>query len=126
VALTYSQSLVRYFISGVSAVALHFLVLACLVEIAGLHSTIATTIGFVTGSLLNYTLQYYWAFAASTNHAQSLTRYALVTATTAGLNALLFWLLTQRLGVHYLASQALVTAVIFLINFEVNRRYTFS
>ena len=86
----------------------------------------ATTIGFVVGSLLNYTLQYYWAFAANTDHAQSLTRYTLVTATTAGLNALLFWLLTQGVGVHYLVSQAAVTAVIFLINFEVNRRYTFS
>jgi putative flippase GtrA len=36
-----------------------------------------------------------------------------------------FWLLYSRAGAPYLLAQALATAMVFGLNFETNRRYTF-
>ena len=116
---------VRYGISGGSAVGLHFLVLVVLVEWTVLNPTIATTVGFLAGCVVNYTLQHRWVFGANGNHQRFLLRYIGVTPCTVAFNAALFHALQAWLGVWYPLAQAVATGVVFLVNFEINRHYTF-
>jgi len=115
----------RYCLSGGLAAAIHFAILAGLVEAWGFNPTLATSIGFCIGTAFNYLGQYYLTFRAASAHGGTLARYVGVTLVMMGVNVALFWALTHLLAVPYLFAQALATGVVVLCNFAVNRRYTF-
>lgn len=119
------RQFVKYGVSGGSAVLVHFLVLTALVELTGLDATIATGIGFLVGCVVNYSIQHKWVFAASGNHRQFVLRYTGVTAATFFLNLAIFHGLHALLGWWYVIAQAVATVLVFLVNFEINRRFTF-
>jgi putative flippase GtrA len=121
-----SRQFVKYGFAGATAVLVHFLVLAALVEWFSVHATLATGVGFVVGCLVNYALQYRWVFGATGAHRALATRYALVTSVTFVLNILLFHALLTGFYMWYGLAQAIATIVVFLVNFEINRRYTFA
>jgi len=116
----------RYLVSGGTGAVIHFSILAALVAWFGTNPVIATTIGFIVGSLVNYTLQYHWTFSADGPHHVMLTRYAVVTTVTMLLNGQLFWLLNSHYGMHYLLAQFIVTGIIVVVNFLINKHYTFA
>ena len=115
----------RYFVAGCAAVGIHLTVLVALTEGLHLRPTVATGIGFVLGSIVNYLLQRSWVFRAAGAHRVFFARYALITSGTFLLNLALFWLLHEALHLWYLGAQILVTGFIFLVNFALNRGYTF-
>jgi putative flippase GtrA len=116
----------KYVISGGTAVLVHMLLLLGFVELLGLHKVLATTIGFAVGSAVNYTLQYHFVFRSTCPHLHSAFKYVVVTTAMLGLNSLLFWVLITSLALWYMAAQALTISIIFLLNFLVNRSFTFS
>ena len=119
-------SIVRYFISGAVAVCVHLGILALLVEFLFLNPVFSTTIGFLVGSVVNYLMQFYWAFAADGNHYTRFLRYGTVTAITAAINSGVFWMFHELADMTYLPAQIATTAIIFLLNYEANRRFTFA
>ena len=120
------RQLIKYGFAGGSAVVLHFAVLTGLVEILAVNPTMATAAGFVAGCVLNYALQHRWVFRADGRHITFARRYALVTAATFVLNVALFHALHAVVGLWYVLAQVIATVVVFLVNFEINRRYTFA
>ena len=116
----------RYLVSGGTGAFIHFSILTALVALFGVDPVVSTTIGFIIGSMVNYTLQYHWTFSADGPHHVMLTRYAMVTTATMILNGQLFWLLTSKLGMHYLLAQLIVTGIIVVVNFLINKHYTFA
>ena len=119
------RQFVKYGLSGGLAVAVHFAILWVLVEIVSANPTFATSVGFLSGCAANYVLQHRWVFRAGGAHRVLVGRYAAVTSATFVLNVGLFHLLVAGFEVWYLASQFVSTAVVFLANFEINRRFTF-
>ena len=119
-------SFVRYFIVGVLALGIHLAILTLLVELARLDPTVSTTIGFLVASVFNYALQYYWTFDATGKHASRFARYCAVTAITTGINSGIFWTLYDIFTLPYILAQIVTTGVIFLLNYEANRRFTFA
>jgi len=126
VLLSLKHSFARYIVSGSLATLLHLGVLALLIELWSIHATLATTIGFVVGSILNYLLQYYWAFDNGGPHAKRFSRYCTVSVITMAINSGIFWSLNEGAGIPYLLSQIIVTGIIVLLNYEANRRFTFA
>ena len=120
------HSFARYIVSGSLATLLHLGVLIVLVEIWSIHATVATTLGFVLGSILNYLLQYYWAFGTSGSHSDRIARYGVVTTITMAINSGIFWVLNEKVGIPYLLAQIAVTGVVVVLNYEANRRFTFA
>ena len=115
----------RYLVAGCIAVAIHLAVLVVMVERFAVNPTLATSAGFVMACIVNYLLQQAWVFRAEGRHRVFFVRYVVVTGCTLALNILLFWLIHQFWGLWYFAAQILVTGFIFLLNFAVNRLYTF-
>ena len=122
----YRHPVFRYLVSGGTGAVVIFILLSLMVEVFDFAPLVATTISFVIGSLVNYTLQYYWTFQAEGPHRVMLTRYALVTLVTMSLNTGLFWVFTEKLDMHYLLAQALSIGLIIGVNFAINKHFTFA
>lgn len=114
-----------YFTGGVLAVALHLSVLLLLVERFGVAPVLATSVGFALGVCVNYYYQYYITFKSARSHKQALPIFVLLAVIMLQLNFVIFWLLWEKLGVHYVMAQIVSTGVVFLANFTINKRYTF-
>ena len=116
----------RYGVSGGAAFGTHLAVLAVLVELAGSPAVMASWIGFICGTLVNYALQHRFVFFRSSGHRQYFPRYIAVTLVTMTVNTALFWALSSGLGVFYLASQVITIGIIVPVNFALNRSFTFA
>ena len=119
------RQFVRYFISGSTALIVHVAVLALLVELFAFNETVASGIGFVVAVLVNYTIQHTWVFEAEGNHGEHFPRYLLVTLITFSLNLGLFWMAVNVVEIWYPLAQVLTTGIIFILNFLINRQFTF-
>jgi len=122
----YRHPVFRYLVGGGTGAVVIFALLSLLVEVFHVMPLVATTVSFVIGSLVNYTMQYYWTFEATGPHRVMLTRYALVTLVTMSLNTGLFWAFTELLGIHYLIAQGLSIGLIIGVNFFINKHFTFA
>jgi putative flippase GtrA len=116
---------VRYIVAGSVAAAAHFGVLWLLVEWFAVYPTLASALGFCVATGINYSLQYHWTFRVTGPHGVIFTRYLLVTIAMLGVNTALFWVLNEFGGIPYLLTQAVATGSVVILNFTINRRYTF-
>lgn len=116
----------RYLVSGGCSVIAQFGVLTLFVEQLQIDPTLSSATGFVAGCLVNYLMLYYWTFNSNGKHIIVAAKYTLVTTFTLLLNILIFWTLTEPLKIWYLYSQVVATGAVAMINFLINRRYTFT
>lgn len=121
----FSGQIFRYFISGLIATVVHIAVLTFLVEAVFVLPAVASALGFVIACCVNYILQHYWVFGAEGKHSVFFLRYAVVTAITFMLNIGFFYFLFHVAGFWYPVAQLMAIAMIFIINFLLNRSYTF-
>ena len=110
---------------GVAGMVAHYGVLTALVELAGVGAVLASVAGFVAGGFVNYGLNRRLVFRSDRSHRAAGPRFLAVAASGLVLNAALMALLVDHLGVHYLASQVLVTASLTVWHFLLNRFWTF-
>ena len=117
--------LIRYTISGTIAAFAHLATLVVLVESTGLNATLASAVGFLVACYVNYTIQYRWVFRADGSRLVSGARYIVVTTGSLLVNVLLFWLLHEQFDIWYPVAQVFAIGVVFLLNFYLNRHFTF-
>jgi putative flippase GtrA len=87
--------------------------------------TLATTLGFATGAVVNYFLNFRFTFQSSRPHRQALPRFLTVAAGGMLLNGGIVALGVDVLRLHYLIPQVCATGVVVLGTFLVNRVWTF-
>ena len=110
---------------GVSLVAfaVDFAVLALLTEVARLHYLLSAGISFLLGTSVGYFLSSLWVFPVR-RYSSRVVEYALfifVGLVGLGLNEVLLWALTEKVGIYYLASKAIAASVIFFWNFSARK-----
>lgn len=115
----------RYVMAGAAAALTHFSILIFGVECLRGDPVLWSAGGFVAAVGVNYPLQYSWTFRSTAKHAAAFPRYLVVTLTMLGLNTVVFWILAVGLSIWYLLSQALAIAIVMVLNFVLNRTYTF-
>jgi putative flippase GtrA len=118
--------LLRYGLSGSAAALAQLAILALLVELAATPPVLASVTAFAGATVINYTLQHRFVFGRSSGHGWYFPRYVAVTLLTMGLNTLLFWFLTEAVGIYYLVSQLITIGLIVPVNFLANRNFTFA
>jgi putative flippase GtrA len=116
---------IRYFTSGFIATISHLVVLVILVEFCFVNPIVATAIGFIVAIFVNYYCQYHWTFSCSGPFALIFARYLGVTILMLLLSTMLFWILYANLTMPYLVIQTLITSIVFICNFSINRYFTF-
>lgn len=116
--------LFRYTFVGGAAFIADYLTLYLLTEYCGIHYLVSATIAFIVGLVLNYAISTKWVFNPDPQVKKSqniktveFIGYALVGIFGLGLNALIIWLFTSKIGIHYMLSKLISTAIVFLWNF---------
>jgi putative flippase GtrA len=113
----------RYFFFGSCAVGVNLVVLTLLIELGGVYRTLASAVGFLAAVAVNFLLQRRFTFRSNTSlrtGGMLFLAFALVTLT---LNTLIFDVLSRH--IHYIAAQMTATLMMFLVNYQLNRRFTF-
>jgi putative flippase GtrA len=118
----------KHQVSSLVATGVDWLVMIAAVEWLRVSPVLATVFGAASGAIVNFRLGRTWTFRATTARASGQAwRYALVSASSLGLNALGVWVLASLLGAHYvLARLGTGLAVSLFWNFPLQRRFVFA
>ena len=119
--------LFRYGFVGGIAFLVDYGILYALTEFFGLHYLLSATIAFIFGLVTNYLLSVVWVF--NSHKAESrwteFTVFALIGIIGLGLNALIMYLCTDVLAIHYLISKLISTVIVFFWNFFARKTILF-
>ncbi len=113
----------RFFIVGALSALIQFSILISLVEFLFIKPIWSSTVGYIAGALLNYTLNHYYTFKSSLSHKKSLVRFTLNSLFGLFLNFSLMKIFL--LYYTYIISQILASGVILFWNFMIHRYWTF-
>ncbi len=95
----------------------------------GLSPVVGTAIGASCGATANFTLGRHWIFPADTpaRVQQQITRYALVSAASLGLNTLGEFVLHDLLHMQYVVARLVVAVLVSLAwNYPLHRAWVFA
>lgn len=114
--------------AGIGAVAtsIHCLILVAGVQLATLDPVLASTVGFVTAALANYLLNRRYTFHSKKPHPEAITKFFSVALVGLVLNGMLLAAGTELLGLNYLFSQVIASAVVLVWNYFANATWTFA
>lgn len=123
------MQLIRQFIhfTGVGAVSAigHYGLLIALVQLGGADAVVASAAGALLGAVINYWLNYRYTFRSRKQHAESVSKFAVVAVVGLLLNTLFMWIGVDLLGLHYLLAQVVTTGLLLVWSFTANRFWTF-
>ena len=122
---TYKE-FVLFFLVGCTSVIVHYSILILLVETKDIHPVYSSSIGFIISSLANYYMNYKITFKSNSNHIKSIIKYYTLALIGLLLNYCIMKIGVDYLTYHYMASQLFSTGCIFVINFFVNKYWTYS
>jgi putative flippase GtrA len=117
--------LVLFGLVGIVGTGAHYLALIVLVEAFGVDPIVATTIGFVLGAGINYSLNHRYTFRSTKAHLDAGPKFFLIAGVTGLLNTLFVYTGIHWMGLDYLFAQIVSTVAVFLANFVLNRAWTF-
>lgn len=116
----------RFLIVGGLGTAFQYAILFTLTVYGGFHPLLASTIGFVTSAVANYTANRRFTFRSDIDYLAGLQRFAIIATGGLGLNAIVMASGMDLVGMNYVASQIVASGVVLLWNFQANRMWTFS
>ncbi|MCR4827254.1 MAG: GtrA family protein [Bacteroidales bacterium] len=111
--------LFRYGFVGGAAFLVDYGVLVLLTEVFEMHYLLSATISFILGLITNYLLSVVWVFNNRTlgNRWAEFTVFAIIGVIGLGLNALIMYVCTDKMGIHYMISKIISTVIVFFWNF---------
>jgi len=111
--------IIRYFISGGTAAATHFVFLYLLVHFGGLHYLLASALALGTAIIVSFSLHKFFTFRVhdlARTHIQ-FGLYLGVVGMDLGINLGLMWFSVEILGIPYLAAALIASVAIAAVNF---------
>lgn len=115
-------------LSSLLATAVDFLTMVCLVELFGLHYSLAVVAGAVAGALSNFLVNRYWSFKVSDMPVkQQSLKYVVVWTGSVLLNVTGVYILTHFARLSYMLSKIIVAVLVGLgFNYVLQKKYVFS
>jgi|SRR5688572_21078055 len=118
-------SIPMYIGAGGIATGCHYVTTIAGVELLGMRPVIASAAGFAIGALVKYALNYFVAFRSDESHAVAVPRFVVMLAILLGLNTLVFALLNEGAGLHYMVAQVLTTVLLIPPGYLLSRLWVF-
>lgn len=119
-----ARQFLRFAAIGAVATAVHYAILIALVEGAGMDLLPSTSIGFIAGAVVSYTLNRRYTFETSQSFGRGLAMFIAVGFVGLGLNGLIVSLLA-RAGLLYILAQMIATGLVLIWNFAAARLVVF-
>lgn len=110
---------------GFIATAVHYGLLAGLVECAGAPPVAAALTGYTGGGIVSYLLSRRHVFRSGAPHVEAAIRFLAVAAAGFALTYLFMSLLAEGAGLPYLLAQLVTTGMVLVWNFTAHRLWTF-
>ena len=104
----------------------HYATLIFVVEILDYDPVLGSTIGFLTGALINYFLNRHFTFTTDARHSVALPKFIAVATVGMVINAMVMAAMSAYLTVHYLVAQVIATGLVLIWNFAANKYWTFA
>lgn len=120
-----SWQFARYLVVGGTGTLLHLAVMVATVELLGWAVTWGAVLGFLSALLVSFVANYRWTFASTRSPVGALGRYTLVCVSGLLLNLLMMHSLVALLDIWYLTAQIAVIWVVPVINYLLNRYWSF-
>lgn len=115
----------KFLVVGASATALQYVLLIVFVEWLSMKPIIASALSYGLSTLFNYRLNYSFTFQSNVRHQTAFARFITVAAIGLALNTLLFGLVHEVIGWHYLLAQVVATGLVLVWNFLANNYWSF-
>lgn len=115
----------RYIFVGGIATIVDWGVLFLLTEYGHIHHLISAVFAFVAGLAVNFVLSKMLVFKMNevrTNAWMEFAGYAIIGVVGLGITALIMYLLTDHLNVHYMISKAIATVVVLIWNYMARKK----
>ncbi len=116
----------RYVAVGLAAAVAHYGALFALVQSRLTGDVVGTLVGFIAGGIVSYILNRRFTFISDRAHHAAMPRFVAIAFGGFVLTGILMWILSDRLGVHYMLAQPLITSVVVIWTFAGNRFWTFA
>jgi len=121
-----SRTAFSYCVVGGAGTVVYLVLLAGLVELAGLAPVIASIISYIPVFFFSYFLSYIWVFRSERNHSSSFIRYIAVTGVGFLINTGGMYLVVHVFEWMYLVGQCMIFVIVAINNYMLNRFWAFS
>ncbi|VAW20111.1 hypothetical protein MNBD_BACTEROID01-281 [hydrothermal vent metagenome] len=113
------EQFIRFTIIGGATASIDYGIMYCLIEVFSINYLIATGIGFIVGSVLNYLLSILWVFERGRYKNQTIEFSLFLLFTLIGfvLNHLVMWVGVDFLYISYMIVKIFSLVVITLFNY---------
>ena len=116
----------RFLLTGGLATAIQFLLLWLFVDIAKWNPTFSSGLSFALSACVNYTLSYYFTFAAKVSHRTATLKFVIMVCIGLLLNTSFFHMFNYLLSGQYLLAQMVSTLLVILWNFNISSKWIFN
>ncbi len=111
-------------VGGVGTLA-QYAVLFVGADVLGWRPDLASGLGYLLGSVVNYLLNYHFTFASSKSHLEAASKFYVIAGSGWLLNTGLMWLLATQLVWPHWWAQLLVTGICLFWNFAGSKLWAF-
>ncbi len=117
------RSVIKFLATGIFVFLFNLAVLSLFTEAFKIWYLVSSVLSYTLSVILNFSLQKFWVFENSANEKtkKQFIFYLFVACSCLILNTLFMYVLVDYARIHYLLSQAFITAVLATLNFFINR-----
>ncbi len=119
------KQIIRFLFTGGLATALQYTVLWVGVDYLACSAAMASGVGYLTGSLLSYVMNYFFTFKSNRPHSYGISRFYLMVAIGWGINTGTMALLADSVKWNKWLAQILATALALIWNYMASRFWVF-
>ena len=123
--MSLSRQFLRFAAVGAAGTLVQYAMLWLGVEGLGMPAVVASGVGYVFGSVVNYSLNYVFTFKSEKSHAEAVSKYYAVISVGWFINTGLMWLFAHHWGQNYWLAQLFATGVGLVWNFTGSKRWAF-
>ena len=119
---------IKFGLVGFTGMILDFGITYLLKEKARIHKYVANSLGFISAATNNYFLNRIWTFNSDDPQVMvQYTKFVLIAITGLGINNLVIWLLSDKIGkLNFYIAKFIAIVVVFVWNFSMNYLFTFT
>ena len=119
------NKIIRFIIVGGIATIIDFVFLYIFKEIFNFNVIIANTLSFIISVTYNYIASVTWVFDVNINKNKKMQFILFIIFSVIGLiiNNLILYVLTSIIGIYYLISKVIATAIVMVFNFVTRKLF---
>ena len=111
------NQILKFGVVGGIAFVIDYGILFLLAKVIGLNELISAAISFIISLTFNYFLSTKWVFEAKKQTPKEVIIFALLSVVGLGINEVLIYLGTKKLGIDVMIVKLFATAIVMVYNF---------